>query len=306
MSEDAYATVPGAVDRLAPGLRRVLAPNPSPMTFRGTNTYLVGHGQVAVIDPGPAAPGHLAAVLSALEPGERITHILVTHSHLDHSPLARPLAEATGAPICGFGPSDAGRSATMQALAKSGTIGGGEGVDPDFAPEIQLSDGASIEADGWRLSALWTPGHFGNHLCYRAEGFAEGAVFSGDLVMGWASSLISPPDGDMEAYMRSLDRLATGLPRRLYPGHGAWVADAPSRIAWLARHRRAREAALLAALDTEPRAPGTLARTVYADVPAALLPAAERNALAHLIDLTERKLAIADRPHGLDTGYRRA
>lgn len=278
---------PGEVQRLAPGLRVVLAPNPSPMTLNGTNSYILGEGRVAVIDPGPADPGHLAALLAGLAPGETVSHILVTHAHLDHSPLARPLAEATGAPVLAFGDASAGRSALMERLAAEGGIEGGEGVDAGFTPDIALADGAEIAGDGFRLTAIHTPGHFGNHLSFRWGD----AVFCGDHVMGWASSLVSPPDGDMGAYMASLARLAGLGARRLYSGHGDPVDDAAGRIAELAAHRRAREAAIRAALCEGPAGAADLARRIYTDTPPALLRAASRNVLAHLLDLTERKLA---------------
>src|SRR5690606_22452615 len=171
------------------------------MTERGTNTYLLGEGAVSVIDPGPADPAHLAAIRAALAPGERIARIFVTHAHKDHSPLARPLAEATGAPVLAFGDARAGRSARMAALGDE--VGGGEGVDAGFAPDEILRDGARIEAGGRLLEAVHTPGHFGNHLCFRWGS----ALFSGDHVMGWAPSLVSPPDGDLTDFMASLDRL---------------------------------------------------------------------------------------------------
>lgn len=278
---------PGKVQRLAPGLRVVLAPNPSPMTLHGTNSYILGEGRVAVIDPGPADPGHLAALLAALAPGETVRHILVTHAHLDHSPLARPLAEATGAPVLGFGDATAGRSAQMERLAAAGGIEGGEGVDAGFVPDIALADGAEIAGAGFRLTALHTPGHFGNHLSF----CWEDAIFCGDHVMGWASSLVSPPDGDMGAYMASLARLAGRGAARLYSGHGDPVDDAAGRIAELAAHRRAREAAIRAALCEGPAGAADLARRIYTDTPPALIRAASRNVLAHLLDLTERKLA---------------
>ncbi|MDE3081267.1 MAG: MBL fold metallo-hydrolase [Paracoccaceae bacterium] len=277
--------VPGKVERLAPGLRRVLAPNPSPMTLHGTNTFLIGEGRVAVIDPGPASAAHLDAILAALSPGETISHILVTHSHLDHSPLARPLAERTGAPVLAHGDSTAGRSAAMTALAARATVGGGEGVDTGFAPDDTLADGAEIEGDGWTLTALWTPGHFGNHLSFAWED----AIFCGDLVMGWSSSLVSPPDGDMGDYMASLARLKAAGAGILHPAHGAPVTNPSRRIADLAAHRRRRENQILAALDAGPLTPADLARRIYTETPPALLPAAERNVLAHLIDLTSRK-----------------
>lgn len=284
---------PGTLLTIEPGLRRVLAPNPSAMTFHGTNTYLVGEGRVAVIDPGPALPAHLDAILAALGRGERVAWILVSHAHLDHSPLARPLAERTGAPVLAFGDAGAGRSPVMARLAAAG-LSGGEGVDEGFAPDVALADGARIEGEGWSLRAIHTPGHFGNHLSFAWED----RIFTGDHVMGWASSLVSPPDGDMGAYMASLGRLAAEGARVFHPGHGAAIEDPAARLAALAAHRRAREAAILAALDREGQDPAALTARIYTDTPPALLPAAARNVLAHLIDLAERNLAEAEGPPG--------
>lgn len=285
-----FDPVPGLAEPIAPGLRRVLAPNPSAMTFRGTNTFLVGTGAVAVIDPGPAIPAHLRAILAALAPGERISHILVTHSHVDHSPLARDLARETGAPVLAYGDSRAGMRPQMQRLAAEGGMGGGEGVDADFAPDEMLADGAVVSGGDWELRALWTPGHLGNHLS-----FVWGdEVFSGDVAMGWASSLISPPEGDLSAYMASLDRLAALGARRLHPAHGAPVEDPAARLAELSAHRRAREAEILAALGAGPSGIDALTRRIYTDVPAALLPAASRNVFSHLIDLEERNIVEAE------------
>ncbi|MGR3378597.1 MBL fold metallo-hydrolase [Salipiger abyssi] len=275
---------PGQPEELAPGLRRILAPNPSPMTLRGTNSYLLGTRGLAVIDPGPDDPAHLDALLAALRPGQHITHILVTHAHIDHSPLARPLSEATGAPVLAFGDATAGRSEAMQALAESGMMGGGEGVDADFAPDEILADGARVAGDGWTLDALHTPGHFGNHLAFAWED----ALFCGDLVMGWASSLVSPPDGDLTDFMASLARLSAHPWRVLHSGHGAPV-DAPAkRLAALRDHRLMRERQILAALDEGPADATELTARIYTDIPPALRPAAARNVLAHLIDLHAR------------------
>ncbi|MGB8621685.1 MAG: MBL fold metallo-hydrolase, partial [Paracoccaceae bacterium] len=220
----------GVVQRPEPGLRLVLAPNPSPMTYWGTNTYLLGTGYVAVIDPGPASDAHLEAILGALAPGERISHILVTHSHVDHSTLAPALSCATGAPVLAFGDSAAGRRADLAALTG---LGGGEGVDRAFSPDERLADGDIVRGQGWSVTALWTPGHMGNHMC-----FAWGeALFTGDHVMGWASSMVSPPDGDLTAFMTSLERLATRRDRIFYPAHGAPVRDPAARLAELIAHR---------------------------------------------------------------------
>lgn len=285
-----------APEPIAPGIVRLRAPNPSPMTEAGTNTYLLGAREIAVIDPGPEDPAHLDAILRALPRGARITHVIVTHSHLDHSPLARPLAEATGAPVLGFGPSTAGRSAVMEALAAAGhEMGGGEGVDAAFAPDHVLADGEVIGGDGWRLEVVHTPGHFGNHICLGEPRL--GVLFTGDHVMGWAPSLVSPPDGDMGDFMRSLDRLRRRRTDTLYlPGHGAPVTRPHERVEELRRHRLAREAAIRAALAEGPGTPAALAARIYTDVPAALLPAAARNVFAHLVELARKNEAKADGP----------
>lgn len=281
-----HPSPPGVVQHLEPGLRMVLAPNPSPMTHWGTNTYLLGAGEVTVIDPGPADDRHLAALLAALAPGERITQILVTHAHLDHSPLARPLASATGAEILAFGGATSGRSPRMVALAG---LGGGEGLDHTFQPDRLLRDGDQILGADWALTTLHTPGHLGGHLC-----FAWGeTLFCGDHVMGWAPSLVSPPDGDMTDYMASLDRIAQGGWRRGYSAHGAPLPDLPARIAEITAHRRSREAAILAALTDSPDLT-TLQHRVYAELAPALQPAARRNLLAHLVDLAHRKKIVPD------------
>jgi len=268
-------------EQLAPGLLRIVAPNPSPMTYRGTNTYVLGDTDVAVIDPGPISAPHLDAILATCTGHRRITHIIVTHSHLDHSPLARPLAQATGAPVLAFGDATAGRSTVMAQLATSGLKDGGEGIDTDFAPDQTLADGQEIAASDWRLRVIHTPGHLGNHICL---GWNE-ACFTADHVMGWASSLVSPPDGDLTDFMASCARLAAHPWRVFYPGHGAPIDSPQDRLNWLIGHRRAREAAILTALASGPQTAAGIAQTVYADTPPALLPAATRNVLAHLIDL---------------------
>ncbi|MEO9629670.1 MAG: MBL fold metallo-hydrolase [Sulfitobacter sp.] len=274
----------GLAETLEPGLRRIVASNPSPMTYRGTNTYLLGQSEVAVIDPGPDSPAHLDAILAALQPGQRISHIIVTHTHLDHSPLARPLAARTGAEVWAFGNATAGRSPVMQGLAEAGLMGGGEGVDHGFRPDHSLADGDMLEGNGWALEVLHTPGHIGNHLC-----LAWGdACLTADHVMGWATSLVSPPDGDLTDFMASCEKLGARNWRVFYPGHGAPVSDPNARLDWLVAHRRAREASILKALNAGPATAEDLARVIYTETPAALLGAATRNVLAHLVDLTGR------------------
>ena len=264
-------------------LRVLLAPNPSPLTGPGTNTFLLGRREVAVIDPGPDLPDHRAAILDAAgQGGGRISHIFVTHAHLDHSGGVRALAQATGAPVLAFGPALAGRSAAMERLAGLGRLGGGEGLDAGFVPDIALADGAMVETAEWHLTAIHTPGHFGNHLCF---GWGD-QVFCGDLVLGWATTLISPPDGDLGDFLRSLGRLDRLAPARLLPAHGDPVTDPAARIAELAAHRRERTAQILAALRDGPADAETLARRIY-DVAPQLMPAATRNVLAHLIALAD-------------------
>ena len=277
---------------LEAGLQQVLAPNPSPMTLHGTNTYLIGQSEIAVIDPGPAIPAHLEAIMAAIPAGGRITHILVTHSHLDHSPLAALLSQRTGAPVLAAGPSDWGRSPLMQALADEGQLGGGEGVDHDFAPDTQIGEGSRIESSEWQIETRATPGHMANHLSF----IWEGAVFSGDLVMDWSTSLVSPPDGDMTAFMASVAALQEMDPRIFYAGHGNPVIAPAARCAELLAHRRGREAQILQALTKGPANAQRLAKDIYTDLNPALLPAAERNTLAHLIDLVEKNTAKPDGP----------
>jgi glyoxylase-like metal-dependent hydrolase (beta-lactamase superfamily II) len=293
---DDFAASVGVAEELQEGLRRILAPNPSPMTYRGTNTYLLGERDIAVIDPGPDDADHLQAILRAVLPGQRISHILVTHAHLDHSPLARRLSQVTDAPVLAYGDYSAGRSQVMQDLAAVGMAGGGEGVDDQFSPDQIIADGETVYGDGWQLKALWTPGHFGNHLSFAFND----TIFTGDLVMSWASSLVSPPDGDLTDFMRSCERLAE-LPAKIYhAGHGAPVMNPHDRLTWLLSHRRQREAQILAALSESSRADGVsvaqLTRLIYTETPAALLPAAERNVFAHLVDLYGKKQVFCRNP----------
>lgn len=278
----------GIAEELSPGLRRIVAPNPSPMTFNGTNTYLLGTRDLAVIDPGPERAAHLQAILDAVGQDQRITHIFVTHSHVDHSPLARPLSEATGAPVLAFGPSGAGRSEIMTKLAASGLSDAGEGIDTAFSPDLTLDDGAVTTGPDWSLTALWTPGHLGNHLSFAWDDI----VFTGDLVMGWASSLVSPPDGDLTDFMASCRRLRARGAGVFHAGHGAPITAPMDRVTWLIDHRLSREAAILEALTKTQASTTDLAHVIYTDTPASLIPAAKRNILAHLIDLYNKKMVF--------------
>lgn len=261
----------GAVERIAPGVRRIVCNNPSAFTFRGTNTYLVGEGEVAVLDPGPEDEAQLEAILRATE-RETITRVLITHTHRDHSPGARPLVARTGAMTFGFGPHATPPEA------------GGEGGDHGFHPDVRLADDEVLEGEGWRLRALHTPGHCANHLCFALEG--TGILFSADHVMSWSTSVVSPPDGDMADYMRSLDRVMARDDRLLLPGHGAPLTDPKPFLAALKAHREEREAKVLAALRAAGRAtPAELVPPVYGALDARLVGPAGRSLLSHLIKL---------------------
>jgi|TARA_B110000908_G_scaffold170243_1_gene229216 glyoxylase-like metal-dependent hydrolase (beta-lactamase superfamily II) len=278
---DDFDPIIGIAETLENGVRRIVAPNPSPMTYRGTNTYIVGTRDLAVIDPGPESDTHLQAILDAVGADQKITHIIVTHTHLDHSPLARSLAAATGATILAFGDATAGRSDAMKALAASGMVGGGEGIDVDFQPDQTVEDGDFIKGSDWQLEVIHTPGHIGNHICLSWNDLC----FTADHVMGWASSLVSPPDGDLTDFMESCAKLEDYDWRVFYPGHGAAISDPSERLDWLIDHRLNREAAILDLLEDAPATARELAKAIYTDTPPALLGAATRNVLAHLIDL---------------------
>lgn len=267
--------------------RCILAPNPSPLTGPGTNSFLIGRDHVAVIDPGPDDPGHLSALARAGD--GRISHIFVTHAHRDHSAGAATLSRMTGAPVLAFGDALAGRSQVNENLARSGLVGGGEGLDLAFRPDIHLTDGEVVATPDWSLRALHSPGHAGNHICLQWDEL----VFCGDIVMGWSSTIISPPDGDLVDYLRSLDRIAALAPRRLLPGHGDQIEAPLPRMAELATHRRDRTRQILAALRERPDTAAGLATRIY-QIPDRMLPAATRNVLAHLIALTALGVVAAE------------
>jgi glyoxylase-like metal-dependent hydrolase (beta-lactamase superfamily II) len=263
----------GKIEQLGPLVRRLLAPNPSPFTFTGTQTHIVGRGEVAVIDPGPDSPAHIEALLRATA-GERIVAIVCTHTHRDHSPGTRPLKEATGAPIIGC---------AALALTDQGEE---ESFDPDYAPDGVLANGEALEGEGWTLEAVATPGHTSNHLCFAMA--QERALFSGDHVMGWSTTIVSPPDGDMAAYMASLAKLQARDEAIYYPAHGPAVEAPQKLLRGLILHRRHREAQILAELGAAPQSIGAMVQRMYRDVDPRLHPAAERSVLAHLLDLESR------------------
>jgi glyoxylase-like metal-dependent hydrolase (beta-lactamase superfamily II) len=276
----------GTPVQLEPLVARVLAPNPSPYTGTGTQTHLVGTADLAVIDPGPDDPAHLDALLRGI--AERpVRAILVTHHHRDHSPATRPLARATGAPIVGAAPTHRGADDGRADAA----------FDADYLPDRVLEDSESVGGEGWMLTALATPGHTSNHLCFALsaeDGPETAALFSGDHVMGWSTSVVSPPDGDMGEYMRSLERVLARDDRVYYPAHGEAV-DKPQRLVrGMLGHRRQREGQILRLVAEDSLAIRDMVARMYVGLDTRLRPAAEASVLAHLVDLDRRGLVRTD------------
>ena len=246
---------------------------------------------MAIIDPGPAVQSHFDAIMSSLNKNQSITHILITHSHIDHSPLAKQLSERTSAPILAFGESSTGKSTIMTNLKN---LDGGEGIDYDFKPDVTLNDNQILKNKEWCIKSLHTPGHMGNHLCFSWEG--ENILFSGDLVMGWATSMVSPPDGDLTDFMNSIKSLQLRSPDKLFfPGHGAPIENPSLRLQELYEHRKKREGEILSALETGLATISEITESVYADLDKRLIIAAKRNVLAHLIDLTSRRICAVSK-----------
>lgn len=265
------------MQRLSPMVSRLLARNPSPFTFRGTGVYLVGANEaardIAVIDPGPLMPEHLDALKQAVS-GKAVTHIMVTHTHSDHSPAAQPLKEWTGAKTYGFGPHGSGRDDSVKVE---------EGGDRDFVPDVVVRDGQVIAGNGFTFECVYTPGHTSNHMCYALP--EEKALFTGDHVMGWSTTVVAPPDGDMAQYMASLRKLLARDDRILYPTHGAPIRDPGPFLRAYLDHRLEREAQILACLRAGVNTIPDIVARLYADVDTRLHPAAARSVLAHLIQL---------------------
>ena len=282
----------GRRDQVSPLIQRVIAENPGPFTFTGTGTYIVGRDEpgagVAVIDPGPADDAHLSALLAAVE-GRRVTHVLVTHTHRDHSPLARPFAEATGAPILAARP-------PAQVTHASGPLE--EDEDDDFAPDVILTGGEMIAGDGWTIEALFTPGHASNHLAFVLR--EENALFSGDHVMGWSTTVIAPPDGDMADYMDSLDAVIARDFTTLWPTHGAPVTNPEPFLLAYRAHRLAREGQVLERLAAGDRRIAEMLPVLYAAVDQRLWPAASLSVLAHLGKLVRDGRVAAEPAPSLD------
>ena len=284
----------GVCRRVSPRIRRVVANNPGPFTFTGTGTYIVGNGTVAVIDPGPDDGAHLEALLAAVE-GETVSHVLVTHTHRDHAPLARPFADAVGALVL------AARPPARETHASGGLD---EAEDQTFRPDVILNDGDRLAGPDWTLETLATPGHASNHLAFAL--IEENALFSGDHVMGWATSVVAPPDGDMGAYMESLDRVTARGFDVLWPTHGAPVTEAAPFLEAYRAHRLEREAQILMRLAAGDQTIGEMVPVLYAAVDERLWPAASLSVLAHLIDLVRRGAVVCDGEPGLASAFRLA
>lgn len=278
------------------GVVRVTCNNPSPFTFHGTNSYILGHDRVVVIDPGPLDDAHYAALIEAID-GRPVSHILVTHTHVDHSPLARRLAKATGAPVLAEGPHRPARPLNLgevNALEASG--------DADFEPDVILQDGDVVEADGFSLTALFTPGHTANHMAFAWNG--TDYLFPGDHVMAWATSIVAPPDGSMADYMASLDHLMAQTQDTYFPGHGGRLEDARRFMRALKAHRRMREQAVLDQVRKGSETIPDMVAVIYRTTDKRLHGAAGLSVMAHLEDLVGRGEVVCDGPPALDSVYR--
>ena len=258
-----------------------LAPNASPLTYHGTNTFIIGTDETAIIDPGPMIEAHLQNVLRLLKSRPPVKYILVTHSHVDHSQMARPLSDALGVPIYAFGDSYAGRSTFMQKLAKSGVFAEGGGTEHDFHPDVCLLDGEKLSLGAQEIGAIWTPGHMSNHMCFSYND----CLFTGDHIMGWASTMIAPPAGDLGAYLRVCAALLERDECLYYPAHGDPIKDGKKRVSKLIAHRKKRTAQILHYLRQAPHSAQTLYQRIYPNLSSDLQPIALRTVMSHLLDL---------------------
>jgi glyoxylase-like metal-dependent hydrolase (beta-lactamase superfamily II) len=289
---------PDQVQEVAPGVRAIVADNPGPFTFKGTISYIVGRGRVAIIDPGPDDVAHVAALLNAVR-GETISHIFVTHTHRDHSPAAAKIKAATGAQVYAQGPHQPARALHIGEVRRLDAS-----ADLDFRPDIALADGESVSGSGWTLQAVATPGHTANHMAYA---FKEAdLLFAGDHVMAWSTTIVAPPDGAMSDYMASLHKLARRSEPVYLSGHGAPVRDAPRYVQYLIRHRRAREASILHRLGKGAADIPTIVRAVYIGLDPRLVGAAALSVLAHLEELVARGAVITEGSPSIAGIYRLA
>ena len=285
----------GAVEQIAASVRRVIANNPSPFTLYGTGTYILGEGEVAVIDPGPADSAHIQALLAATR-GEQITHIFVTHTHMDHSPGCRLLKEHCDAKTYAYGSHGAGK------LEQGVSVE--EGGDMEFTPDVTVQDGELIEGSNWSVECVYTPGHTSNHMCFQDR--AEKALFTGDHVMGWSTSIISPPDGDMQAYMESLEKLLRRDDAIYWPTHGPSITEPKAHVQAFIEHRRQREAQIFDCIDENIFVIADMVPVMYRDTPEFMYPAAARSVLAAVEYMVAKGELLASGAINLESEYHRA
>jgi glyoxylase-like metal-dependent hydrolase (beta-lactamase superfamily II) len=283
----------GVAEEVAPGVRRVVANNPSPYTFLGTNTYLVGSGEIAIIDPGPDDGRHIQAITDATK-GERIAHILITHSHRDHCDGARALQEAQGGEILSFGPTETPRGAGAAGL-------GSDFVDEAFVPDRKIEDGEEIRGRSFALDVLHTPGHAPDHICFALVG--QRTVFTGDHVMGWNTTVIAPPEGNMAKFLASMQRLLKRHDKVFLPAHGGRILTPQRVVKAYVMHRQWRENTILACLEEGGRTIPQIVAKIHGGLDPELKDAASLSVLAHLEHLGERNLVMAEGPGGLDAVY---
>ncbi|HMJ44860.1 MAG TPA: MBL fold metallo-hydrolase [Pseudolabrys sp.] len=289
---------PDTVDEVMPGVRRVMADNPGPFTFKGTMSYIIGRGKVAIVDPGPADDKHIAALLDAVR-NETVTHIFVTHTHRDHSPAVPAIKAATGATVYAEGPHRTARPLRIGEQKRLDSSG-----DLDFRPDVMLKDGEVVTGDGWSVEAITTPGHCANHMAYALKD--TDVLFAGDHVMGWATTIVAPPDGAMSDYMASLNKLAKRPEQIYFPGHGPAIKEATRFVNYLILHRKAREDSILHRLGKGETDIPSIVRASYIGIDPRLIGAAGLSVLAHLEDLVTRGVVATNGAPALDGVYRLA
>jgi glyoxylase-like metal-dependent hydrolase (beta-lactamase superfamily II) len=290
-----FDLAPDTVDEVVPGVRRVLANNPSPFTFKGTLSYIIGRGQVAIVDPGPLDEAHIKALLDAVR-GETVTHIFVTHTHRDHSPAVPAIKAATGALVLAEGPHRAARPLNVGEAPRLDASN-----DTDFRPDRALADGEVVTGKGFSIEAVTTPGHTANHMAFAFK--EANLLFSGDHVMAWSTPVVAPPDGAMSDYMASLQKLARRSEAIYLPGHGGMVREAPSFVQHYIRHRQGREASILHRLAKGEADIPTIVRAIYIGLDPRLLKAAGLSVLAHLEDLVTRGVVKTDGQPSIEGRY---
>ena len=282
----------GRVAQLSPLIQRVIANNPGPFTYTGTGVYIIGDKNVAVIDPGPAMPEHRAALDKALE-GRKVTHVLMTHHHIDHSPLAIPLARDHGCEVYGYG--------LQLRPPEGGEVRLEAGDDLTFKPDVEIRCGDVIKGDGWTIEAIHTPGHTSNHMCFDLR--EENTLFSGDHIMGWSTSVVSPPDGHMGDYLDSLKRIKARKFDRIWPTHGPCIDEVEDFVGAYIDHRLAREAQIMCALESGLTEIMPIVEKLYVDVDKRLYPAAAHSVLSHLIHMRETGRVASNDADGLKASY---